>query len=166
MTIPIRKTPEQLNEVLEKLKKLGADKEKIQVVVDAIQSRPNSDLKTEMLDMHLEIIRRIENQIVLVIKLMVKENMTKEENESLWMTYDFGDIYYPMETMLYSTEEFNNILLKVCDKNKDIFCIDLGNKIPRTLDYMYDDMHFNENGAKFVTEEVSLYIKENFPEFE
>ncbi len=97
---------------------------------------------------------------------LYKENMTKEENESLWMTYDFGDIYYPMETMLYSTEEFNNILLKVCDKNKDIFCIDLGNKIPRTLDYMYDDMHFNENGAKFVTEEVSLYIKENFPEFE
>ena len=43
-----------MNEVLEKLKKL----------------------KTEMLDLHLEIIRRIEKQIVLVIKLI---NLVKEE---------------------------------------------------------------------------------------
>ncbi len=30
---------------------------------------------------------------------------------------------------------------------------------------MYDDMHFNENGAKFVSEEISSFIKENFSNF-
>lgn len=92
---------------------------------------------------------------------LYKENMTLEEDASLWMTYDFGDIYYPTETMIYSMQEFNNRLLKVCENNKDIFCIDLEKKVPKTLDYTYDDMHFNENGASFVAEEISLFMKEN-----
>jgi lysophospholipase L1-like esterase len=95
-----------------------------------------------------------------------KENMTSEENESLWMTYDFGDNYFPTETMIYSMKAFNKRLLKVCKKNKDIFCIDLEKDVPKTFDYLYDDMHFNENGAIFVAEKISSYIKENFPEFE
>jgi len=94
-----------------------------------------------------------------------KEDMTPEENASLWMTYDFSDNYYPTKTMIYSMEEFNKRLLKVCENNKDIFCIDLEKKTPKTLDYLYDDMHFNENGARLVAEEVSAYIKENLSDF-
>ena len=97
---------------------------------------------------------------------LYKENMTPEEDASLWMTYDFGDIYYPIETMIYSMEEFNKKLLNVCENNKDIFCIDLEKKVPKTFDYIYDDMHFNENGASFVAEEISLFMKENMLEFE
>ncbi len=94
-----------------------------------------------------------------------KENMTQEEDASLWMTNDFGEIYYPTETMIYSIDAFNKRLLKVCKNNKDIFCIDLDKDVPKTLDYFYDDMHFNENGARFVSEKLSLYIKENLLEF-
>ena len=95
-----------------------------------------------------------------------KENMTPEEDASLWMTYDFGDIYYPTETMIYSMEEFNKRLLKVCENNKGIFCIDLEKKVPKTFDYIYDDMHLNENGARFVAEEISSFMKENIVKFE
>jgi len=94
-----------------------------------------------------------------------KENMTQEEDASLWMTNDFEEIYYPTETMIYSMEVFNKRLLTVCENNKNIYCIDLEKDVPKTLDYMYDDMHFNENGADFVAEKISLYIKENILEF-
>jgi lysophospholipase L1-like esterase len=97
---------------------------------------------------------------------LYKKNMTAEEDASLWMTYDFGEVYYSIETMISSMEEFNNRLLKVCENNKDIFCIDLEKKVPKTLDYTYDDMHFNENGANFVAEEISLFMKKNMVEFE
>jgi lysophospholipase L1-like esterase len=97
---------------------------------------------------------------------LYKKNMTSEENESLWMTYDFGEIYYPTETMIYSMEEFNKKNLEVCKKNEEILCIDLEKKFPKTLDYMYDDMHFNEDGADFVAEEISLFIKKNIDKFE
>lgn len=96
---------------------------------------------------------------------LYKENMTDEEDASLWMTYDFGNIYYPTETMIYSMDGFNKRTLEVCKKNKDIFCIDLEKKVPKTLNYMYDDMHFNENGAKLVAKEISLFIKEKINEF-
>jgi len=97
---------------------------------------------------------------------MWKVNMTKEENESLWMTYDFGDNYYPIETMIYSIQEFNKRLLEVCKENKDVHCLDLEKDIPKDLNYFYDDMHFNERGARLVAEELSKYIKENIKEFD
>lgn len=97
---------------------------------------------------------------------LYKENMTKEEDESLWMTYNFGDIYYPTETMIYSMEAFNNKLLEVCKNNPEIYCIDLEKKVPKTFNYIYDDMHFNENGARFVSEEVSSFMKNNIDEFD
>ncbi|MBW6442526.1 SGNH/GDSL hydrolase family protein [Patescibacteria group bacterium] len=97
---------------------------------------------------------------------LYKENMTEEEDANLWMTYDFGDTYYSTEIMIYSLEEFNKKLLNVCEKNEEIFCIDLEAKVPKTSDYMYDDMHFNENGARFVAEEISSFMKENIPEFQ
>ncbi len=45
---------------------------------------------------------------------LYKENMSSEENESLWMTYDFGDVYYSLDVMINVTEEFNKRLLEVC----------------------------------------------------
>ncbi len=94
-----------------------------------------------------------------------KENMTKEEDLSLWMTTDFNGNYYPIKTMIVSMNAFNRKLLEVCKKNKDVKCMDLDKSVPKTLDYFYDDMHFNEEGASLVAEKLSLYIKENFEDF-
>ena len=52
------------------------------------------------------------------------------------MTYDFDNIYYTMETMIYATNQFNEKLLEVCKERKDISCIDLSKEVPRTNDYV------------------------------
>ncbi len=111
---------------------------------------------------------RDSNILYLTQPYLYKQNMTSEEDASLWMTYDFGEIYYPTETMIYSMEKFNNKLLEVCENNKDnkdVLCMDLEKKVSKTFDYMYDDMHFNENGAKFVAKEISSFMRENMNEF-
>lgn len=94
-----------------------------------------------------------------------KEEMSAEEDASLWMTYDFGEWYYPTETMTSVMEEYNKALLTVCNENKEIRCLDLEKNVPKTLNYMYDDMHFNEQGAEFVAEEIVTFMKENMQEF-
>ena len=135
-----------------------------------ITDLPDLTLALEDYEKNLERVIELSNErnstlIFMTQPYLYKENMTEEEDASLWMTYDFGDVYYPTETMIYTTEKFNNKLLDVCEKNKEILCIDLEKKVPRTLDYIYDDMHFNENGAKFVAEEISSFMKENMEEF-
>lgn len=49
--------------------------------------------------------------------------------------------------------------------NLYIFCLDLEKKIPKSLDYFYDDMHFNEKGAELVAEQFVEYIQANLEEF-
>lgn len=136
-----------------------------------IKDMPNITLALKdyekLLERVIELSKERNSTIILMTQpYLYKKNMTSEEDASLWMTYDFGDMYYPTETMIYSMEGFNKALLKVCKNNKDILCIDLEKKVPKTFDYMYDDMHFNENGARFVAEEISLFMKENMTEFE
>jgi lysophospholipase L1-like esterase len=134
-----------------------------------INEIPDLTLELEDYEKSLERVIDLSNErnsslIFMTQPYLWKENMTPEEDASLWMTYDFGENYYPTETMIYSMEEFNNRLLKICESNKNLFCIDLEEIVPKTLDYLYDDMHFNENGASFVAEEISLFMKENIEE--
>ena len=90
-----------------------------------------------------------------------KENMSKEEDSSLWMTTDFNGNFYPVKTMSDSMEKFNLRLLSFCAKNKKTVCFDLERKVPKSLNYFYDDMHFNENGAEFVAEQFARYFKDH-----
>jgi len=94
-----------------------------------------------------------------------KENMTEEEDSSLWMSTDFNGNFYPTETMIDSMNKFNTKLLKVCLENRDIVCLDLEKKIEKSLDFFYDDMHFNEKGAEYTSKIFTNFIRENFEEF-
>lgn len=143
---------------------------KRQIATNWIYEKPDLEPVLEDYQRNLERVIELSKKknstlIFMTQPYLYKENITLEEDASLWMTYDFGDTYYSTETMIYSMDEFNKKLLKVCENNNDIFCIDLEKKVPKTLDYTYDDMHFNENGARFVAEEVSLFMKGNLPEF-
>jgi len=137
---------------------------------DWITEIPNLDLALKdyqkIIERVIELSKEQDSEIILMTQpYLYKENMSQEENESLWMTYDFGDVYYSMDVMINVTEEFNRKLLEICESENNLYCINLGEEVPRTLDYMYDDMHFNENGARFVSEEISSFMKENFSEF-
>jgi lysophospholipase L1-like esterase len=131
---------------------------------------PNLDLALEdyqkIIERVIELSKEKNSEIIFMTQpYLYKENMSQEENESLWMTYDFGETYYSLKVMINVTEEFNKKLLEICDNREDIYCLNLGKEVPRTLNYMYDDMHFNENGARFVSDKISLLIKNNFQEF-
>jgi hypothetical protein len=95
--------------------------------------------------------------------MLWKENMLPEEQDVIWMAlYKYKGITYqlPTGTSAMLLEILNQILLKVCE-NKKYDCLDLATLIPRTLDMFYDDVHFNENGAKKVAGLVkdSLILK-------
>ncbi len=94
-----------------------------------------------------------------------KKNMSEEEDSSLWMATDFNNNFYPIDVMIDGMKKFNDKMLEVCMENPDIFCIDLEKDMPKTLDYFYDDVHFNEKGSRFVAEKLELYIKNNIKEF-
>jgi lysophospholipase L1-like esterase len=60
-------------------------------------------------------------------------------------------------------------LLKICNKEllsicetESVECYDLASTIPHSDQFFYDPVHFNENGAKLVAEEVSEFLKNNF----
>jgi len=94
-----------------------------------------------------------------------KENMTEEEDFALWMSTDFNGNYYLARDMAKSMDMFNAKMLEVCLENPDILCLDLEEKVNKSIDYFYDDIHFNEKGAEFVAEEFVKYIKKNIGNF-
>jgi lysophospholipase L1-like esterase len=54
-------------------------------------------------------------------------------------------------------DALNQRLMSVCNE-RGWRCIDLASKIPRSLDYFYDSVHFNEAGAEFVAKEVAQFL--------
>jgi enolase len=49
---------------------------------------------------------------------------------------------------------FNQAIREVGKENK-VLVIDLANKVPQEREYMYDIVHFNDNGSKFAAEIIS-----------
>ncbi len=130
------------------------------------------DLSASLEDYEIGLKRAInlsrESNITLIFSTqpyLWKKNMSEEENSSLWMTTDFNGNFYPIDTMIESMDKFNDKMLEVCMENPDIFCIDLEKEIPKTLNYFYDDVHFNEEGSRLVAEKLEFYIKDNIKEF-
>jgi lysophospholipase L1-like esterase len=59
----------------------------------------------------------------------------------------------------HALETLNRRLLETCAR-RGLKCIDLEKEIPRSLDYFYDSVHFNEAGAQKVAEHVAGYLAE------
>lgn len=149
---------------------LASSRLKRQNASEWVTDIPDLTLALEDYGVGLRRVIELSNQINSTLIFMTqpylyKEEMSEEEDASLWMTYDFGNIYFPIDTMIYSMDSFNKKTLEVCEESKGVLCIDLEQKVPKTLQYMYDDMHFNEEGARFIANEVSMFIKENIGVF-
>ncbi len=65
--------------------------------------------------------------------------------------------YYSPVALSLGMEKFNSTLLSVC-KERNLFCIDLANKIPKKAKYFYDEMHLSDAGADLVSDIVSKEI--------
>ncbi len=79
--------------------------------------------------------------------------MPEEELQQLWFGCVNGEPYicYVPEVLAEGMREYNQVLLEVCAEEK-LRCVDLANLLPQSFDYMHDDVHFSEAGARKVAE--------------
>jgi hypothetical protein len=52
---------------------------------------------------------------------------------------------------------YNEKLKEVCHQ-RGVECLDLDSKLAKNTDIFYDDVHFNENGARAVAKEIGYYL--------
>lgn len=69
-------------------------------------------------------------------------------------------VYYSVEAMQRVMEAYNSTLLRVCSL-QGAECIDLAPQIPKDTSAFYDDVHFNEGGARAVALVLSGYLLKN-----
>jgi lysophospholipase L1-like esterase len=62
-----------------------------------------------------------------------------------------GSEYYSVEALAAGMARFNQRLLAVC-RERAALCIDLAPRIPKDTGAFYDDVHFNEQGARAVAD--------------
>ena len=80
-----------------------------------------------------------------------------------WMVYRAGTRYRP-EALDEAMESFNQVMRQVALKNGVPVC-DIARTMPKSLQFFYDDVHFNINGAhKAATSLASFLIDKGLGE--
>ncbi len=80
-----------------------------------------------------------------------KKLASKQYRDLFWMTPPGEEYTLKFEDMSYISNLYNKYMINFVKKTRNQIC-DLNSKIPASLDYMYDDCHFNVKGAKEVSE--------------
>jgi lysophospholipase L1-like esterase len=83
--------------------------------------------------------------------------MSPKEREVCWLlrTQRNGRLYQVTpETAAATMSRFNHRLREVCVRQALPF-LDLADRLPSSLEFFYDDVHFNEKGADRVADEVA-----------
>jgi hypothetical protein len=92
-----------------------------------------------------------------------KPTMTADEEAVDWLRPILEDRKPPYRQSSAESaremEALNQRLMSVCNE-RAWKCIDLANRVPRSLDYFYDSVHFNEAGAEFVAKEVGRFVSQ------
>ena len=84
------------------------------------------------------------------------------EQSVIWMaTYKHDGTWYKLSpsTAHAMLAQLNGRLLSQCHA-KSLWCIDLANQVPASLEFFYDDMHFNEAGAELVARKIGAAIED------
>ena len=77
--------------------------------------------------------------------------LTDDLKERLWMTPPNVEYTLDLKSLISISQLYNQKLLEIATENNIHFC-DLANEITPTIEYFFDDVHFNENGSKAVAE--------------
>jgi lysophospholipase L1-like esterase len=94
---------------------------------------------------------------------MWRLDLPQEEMDLLWgggvdkFQLGLGKKYYSPASLEKSMQKYNDTLLDVCLK-RAVDCIDLAKVLPKDKTVFYDDVHFNESGARQVAEALFRYI--------
>lgn len=97
-------------------------------------------------------------EVVLVTQPSLwRPHLTPQERDLLWTggvgNYRYSKVreYYSVEALAAGMSRFNERLLEVC-RERAVPCIDLAPRIPKDTRAFYDDVHFNERGARAVAD--------------
>ncbi len=70
-----------------------------------------------------------------------------------------GNPYYSVAALEQGMKAYNDTLLRVCQE-RQIECFDLASTLEKDTSVFYDDVHFNESGARKIAEALSRYLIE------
>jgi hypothetical protein len=99
-----------------------------------------------------------ENAVELILvtqPFMWGREISKKEEDLLWFgeigkfTQGESDTYYSVSALADGMNRYNAELLSICE-DRGIVCIDLASMLPKGTVSFYDDVHFNEPGARSV----------------
>ena len=89
--------------------------------------------------------------------MLYSDDMGEEELAVCWMRGAFRDgTFYQLapEVAGHAVSAYNQHLIDVCTA-RGYHVLDLAGRVPHSLDYFYDDFHYNKNGAAYVAELVA-----------
>jgi lysophospholipase L1-like esterase len=92
-----------------------------------------------------------------------RADLPQEEMDLLWgggvdkFQLGLGKKYYSPTSLANSMRQYNDVTLDVC-RAQAIDCIDLAGALPKDRTVFYDDVHFNESGARQVADVLFKYI--------
>ncbi|MGH9840741.1 MAG: SGNH/GDSL hydrolase family protein, partial [Blastocatellia bacterium] len=73
-----------------------------------------------------------------------------------------GKPYYSAAALEKGMNAYNDVMLQVC-RERSVECLDLAPMLEKDTTAFYDDVHFNESGARKVAEAVSRYLLDRNP---
>ena len=97
-----------------------------------------------------------------------RAGMTQDELDLLWAGgTDFfrlkrGKPYYSAEVLAETMALYNSVLLDVCN-DRGVECLDMAERVPRTVAAFYDDAHFTEQGSAIVAARLAEYLADRAP---
>lgn len=116
------------------------------------------------LDTIIDIARARSVRLIFVTQpTMWRSDLTQEEIDLLWgggidsFQLGKGVKYYSPVSLDKAMRQYNDTLLDVCRKQA-IECVDLAGVFPKERAVFYDDVHFNEAGARLVAEILFKYL--------
>jgi lysophospholipase L1-like esterase len=97
---------------------------------------------------------------------MWRENLSAREDSLFWQGYlgRFANPkgYISSPDMARAMDSYNRTLLDVC-RQRGLECFDMAAHIPKDTSAFYDEMHFNENGARLVANNLTEYLLARAP---
>lgn len=91
-----------------------------------------------------------------------RSDLTAAEDALLWMGggagfQSEGATFYTPGALAVGMNAYNDVLRSVCAERR-LRCLDLARAVPSDTSVFYDDMHFNEHGARQVAQHVATML--------
>ena len=144
----------------------------IDVISHLFYWRPRDLIETDKfpgLDVFAEYYRRLVqlarldgSEVVIITQpFLYKESMSEAELSVVYMDKYNGagpDYRWSVNTALSGMNQYVASVREIAEK-EEVTLIDLEANVPKTIDYLYDDCHYTEKGARLVADIVSNGLK-------